>query len=156
MSYSKNINLILEVLKNEVDGDVDAALQKLSPNYSMTWVYETKEGGLFPTTSNDVKQELGEVYIIKGRQYDIRNITESKNVVMVEMIEIYPDPDTNQIYRTPQVIVLEIKDGKIYKGRHYTDPKLSYRELTVEDIENKALKGTGTKILINEKGLNIL
>lgn len=108
ISYSKNINLILENLKDEVNGDVDDALQKLSPNYSVTWVYETKEGGLFSTSSNDLKQELGGVYIIKGRQYDIRNITESKNVVMVEMIEIYPDPE---------VIVLEIKDGKIFKGR---------------------------------------
>ena len=59
-------------------------------------MYQGKEE-LFPTTSNDVDAELEDVYPIKGREYDIRNIAESENVVMIEMIENYPDPDDGQM-----------------------------------------------------------
>lgn len=112
----------------------------------MTWMYQGKEV-LFPTTGTAVDEELDEVYHIKGRLYDIRNITECENVVMLEMIESYPDPDTGKMYRTPQVIVLEMKDGKILTGRHYCDPAVSRLEVSDEDIE-RGLKGTPTKILV--------
>ena len=90
---SKNIETVLKVLNAEIRGDVKSALKLLSKDYSMTWVYQgTKE--LFPNTTNEVQAELEEVYPIKGREYDIKNITESRDVVMVEMIESYPDPET--------------------------------------------------------------
>lgn len=149
MNYSRNINLVLEILKNEVDGDIEGTLSKMSKDYSMTWVYQSLNGDLFPTTTTNIEDELAEVYVIKGRSYDIRNICESDNVVMIELIESYPDPDTGKVYRTPQVIVLEISDGKIHKGRHYTDPRLSYLDLNIENIETNALKGTKSKIVIN-------
>jgi len=38
------------------------------------------------------------------------------------------------VYRTPQVVVLEMKDGKIKKGRHYCDPDTSFFNLTEEQI----------------------
>ena len=147
MSHSPNIQLVLDILKNEADGDVAAALTKMTTNYSMTWMYQGKDDELFPTTGMDVKAELDEVYPIKGREYDIRNITEGESVVMLEVIESYPDPDTGQMYRTPQVIVLEFEDGKIKTGRHYCDPRLSHLELSKEQI-NAALRDTDTKHLI--------
>jgi ketosteroid isomerase-like protein len=146
-AHSPNIQLVLDILKNEADGDVAAALEKMTEDYSMTWMYQ-KNNELFPTTGRDMKAELEEVYPIKSREYDIRNITESENVVMIEMIESYPDPETGQMYRTPQVIVLELEHGKIKTGRHYCDPRLSYLELSKEDI-NKALKGTASKHIIS-------
>src|SRR5690606_3897497 len=118
MKVSKNLETVLAILKNEVEGDTKAALQKMTEDYSMTWMYEGKEE-LFPTTGAALMEELEEVYPIKGRRYDIRNITEGPGVVMLELIESYPDPDTGKVYRTPQVIVLEMEDGKIKKGRHY-------------------------------------
>jgi ketosteroid isomerase-like protein len=148
MKISENVQFILDVLKNEVDGDVQAALEKITDDYTMTWVYQTKSNDLFPTTTNDMEAELEEVYTITGRQYDIRNIAESDSLVMLELIESYPDPKTGQVYRTPQVIVLELKDGKIRKGRHYCDPHLSHLKLSVEQIETDALKGTKSKHLI--------
>lgn len=45
------------------------------------------------------------------------------------MIESYPDPESRKMYRTNQVIVLELNDGKIRTGRHYCDPKLSFADL---------------------------
>ena len=148
MNTSPNIQLILDILKNEADGDVKAALTKMTKDYKMTWMYQGKED-LFPTTSNDVDAELEDVYPIKGREYDIRNIAEGENVVMIEMIESYPDPDDGQMYRTPQVIVLELKDGLIHTGRHYTDPRLSFMELTKEQLDS-VLRDTKTKKIISE------
>lgn len=139
-STSPQIQTVLDILKNEVDGDVHAALEKMAEGYSMTWMYKSGET-LFPKTENDVAAEMGEVYPIKGRKYDIRNIAEGDNVVMVELIESYPDPKTGQVYRTPLVLVLEMADRKIKKGRHYCDPRLSYENLTPEQLED-ALKGT--------------
>lgn len=148
MTYSKNIKTVLEILQDEANGDVKSALKKMTKDYKMTWVYNTKDE-LFPTTGENVNEELDDVYPIKGRQYDIRNIAEGDNVVMIEMIESYPDQKTGQIYRTPQVIVLEFKDGLIRTGRHFTDPDLSYMELEIDQI-NFALRDTKTKLIIVE------
>ncbi len=153
MTHSQNIQTILNILQDEANGDVHSALNKMAKDYQMTWVYKSKDE-LFPKTGDDVHGELDEVYPIKGRQYDIRNIAEGDNVVMIEMVESYPDPETGKIYRTPQVIVLELIDGLIRTGRHYTDPDLSYMELTVDQI-NLALRDTETKLLIKGQVDNI-
>ena len=116
-------------------------------DYSMTWVYQGKDT-LFPTTGETVKEKMTEAYPIRGREYDIRNITENENVVMIEVIESYPNEETGKVYRTPQVIVLELVNGKIRTGRHYTDPRLSYMELTKEAIDT-ALRDTTTKLIIS-------
>jgi ketosteroid isomerase-like protein len=148
MTYSKKVQIVLDILKNEADGNVAKALEKMTDDYSMTWMYQAKDNSLFPTTGENVKNELDDVYPIKGREYDIRNITESDSVVMIEVIESYPDPDTGQIYRTPQVIVLEFENDRIRTGRHYTDPRLSFLELKKEDID-QALRDNKSKIVIS-------
>lgn len=147
MEYSKNIQLVIDILKNEAEGDVKAALEKMTDDYTMTWMYEARDGLLFPKSEPDPKAEMDDIYQIKGREYDIRNIAEGKNVVMIEMIESYPDPKTGQMYRTPQVIVLELKDDKIRTGRHYCDPRLSHKELSKEQIE-VGLRDTDSKQII--------
>lgn len=132
----KNVRLVLDILDDEIKGDVRAAMKKLTKDYSMTWIYRhPKNGKLFPRTKNDVKAELKEAYPIKGRHYDIKNIASGENVIMVELIESYPDPKTKKVYRTPLVLVLETKRGKIRKGRHYCDPNLSYLYLTKKQID---------------------
>lgn len=132
---AKNIKIVLQILKDEIKGDTKAALKKLAKGYVMTWAYIDKNEKLFPRIGLDIKKELEKVYPTKGRKYDIKNIAENRNVVMVEMIESYPDPKTRKIYRTPLVIVLEMEKGKIKKGRHYCDPRLSYMYLTKRQIK---------------------
>jgi ketosteroid isomerase-like protein len=139
MKRSPHQQIVLDILRNEVDGDVVSALKKLSKDYSMTWMYQSKKE-LFPSTGSDVSAELSDAYPIKGRQYDIRHIAEGEGVVMVELIESYPDPKTKKVYRTPLVLVLEMKNGKIRTGRHYCDPKVSYLHLSAGVIE-KTFKG---------------
>jgi len=111
--FSKNIQTVIDILQDEVSGDVSAALKKITSDYTMTWVYTgLKRKELFPTTGRNIKKELEEVYPIKGRQYDIKNIAGGENVVMIELVESYPDPKTKKVYRTPMVLVLEIKKWK--------------------------------------------
>jgi ketosteroid isomerase-like protein len=115
-------------------GDVNAAL-KLAKGYTNTWVYKGYDGKLFPRTSPDLRGELKDAYVIKGRTYDIKHIAEGKNLVMVELVESYPDPKTKKVYRTPLVLVLEMHAGKVRKGRHYCDPRLSLLFLTKKQVE---------------------
>lgn len=134
--YSKNVQLVLDILQDEVNGDIESARQKMSDDYSMTWVESGIDGNnLFRHTSTDIQEEMKEVYPIKGRQYDIRNIAESDNLVIVELIESYPDSESGKEFRTPLVLVLEIENGKIKTGRHYLDPRLSYKYLSRDEVE---------------------
>jgi len=135
MKTSKNIKIALEILRDEINGDVASAMKKLAKGYSMTWVYKNKKGVLFPRTSKNIKNELKKVYPIRGRKYVIQNIAEGNDVVMIEMVESYPDAKTKKVYRTPLVIVLEMKNGKIKKGRHYCDPDISYLYLSKKQVE---------------------
>src|SRR5689334_6409907 len=109
LKISKNKKIVLEILEDEIRGDVSSARKKLANDYTMTWVYLGSDGVLFPRTIGDIQKSLEEVYPIRGREYDIKNIAESRNVVMVEMVESYPDPKSKQIYRTPLVLVLEME-----------------------------------------------
>jgi len=147
--FSKNIQTVIDILQDEVSGDVSAALKKITSDYTMTWVYTgLKRKELFPTTGRNIKKELEEVYPIKGRQYDIKNIAGGENVVMIELVESYPDPKTKKVYRTPMVLVLEIKNGKIRTGRHYLDPTISRKHLTKVQIEKAYKNSRGSLIII--------
>lgn len=146
--YSKNIQTVIDILRDEVAGDVVSALKKMTADYTMTWVYQKENGELFPATKKNIQKELSEVYPIKGREYDIKNIAEGKDVVMVEMVESYPDPETGKVYRTPLVIVLEMQNGKIRTGRHYADPRLSYLYLTRRQTVEVYKNNKGSKEII--------
>jgi ketosteroid isomerase-like protein len=131
----KNISTALHILEDEIRGDVAAALAKMSPTYSMTWVYVSPQSGeLFPRTTPDFKSEMEEVYRIEGRRYDIKRVLGDEASVMIEMVESYPAPGGG-VYRTPLVLVLEFDaDGKIARGRHYCDPHVSHLKLSEEQI----------------------
>ncbi len=132
---NNNIEIVLELLKNEVDGDVSSALSKMTKDYSMTWMYKSKQE-MFPTSKKEFESEMKEeVYPIKGRKYEIKHVAEGENVIMVELIESYPDPETKKMYQTPLVLVLEMHDGKVQTGRHYCDPQISYENLSKEALE---------------------
>ncbi|MSR76371.1 MAG: nuclear transport factor 2 family protein [Candidatus Ryanbacteria bacterium] len=126
--------IVRDILRDEVRGDVNAALRKMAPGYSMTWVYQAKNGTLFPRADVDIKKELKNAYKIRGRKYDIKHVAEGKNVVFVELIESYPDSKTKKVFRTPLVLVLEMKGGKVARGRHYCDPRLSYMFLSKKQV----------------------
>lgn len=139
--------MVLDILKDEVSGNVSGAMEKMMADYSQTWMYQTKDGALFPSDTSIADGSMEDIYHIKGREYHIYNITESENTVMVECVEQYPDETTGQLYRTPEVLIIEFKDGKICRGRHYCDPRLSHLTLTDETI-NAAYKGQNPILVI--------
>lgn len=144
----KNIKTVLDILRDEVNGDIPSALKKMTNDYTMTWVDAGIDGKqLFPTTSKNIKNNMKEAYVIKGRQYNIRNIAEGKNVVFVELVESYPNVKMKKVYRAPLVLVLEMKNGKIRTGRHYLDPRLSGKYLSKAQIE-KAYKNSRGSIVV--------
>lgn len=145
--FSKNVQTVIDILGDEVRGDTRAALKKMTKDYTMTWVYEARDGSLFPKATIAKESDLDDAYVIKGRKYEIMHFTEGQDTVMVELIESYPDPDTKKVYRTPLVLVLEIKNGKIQTGRHYCDPRLSFRHLTPSQT-NKIFTKKNKPILV--------
>lgn len=146
---SKNVQLVLSILQDEVDGDIKSAISKMTDDYSMTWVdLGGREKQLFRHTKNTFEENMKEAYPIKGRQYDIRNIAESEDLVMIELIESYPDLETGKEYRTPLILVLEFKDGKIRTGRHYLDPRISYEYLSRDEVENAYKNSKGPLFVI--------
>ncbi len=137
--FSKNVQTVIDVLYDEVRGDVSAALKKITKDYSMTWVDAGIDGKeLFPTTTNNMESELKGAYWIRGRQYEILHIAEGEGVIFVELIESFPKQTpkktSKKIYSTPLVLVLEMKNGKIRTGRHYLDPRLSQKFLTKKQL----------------------
>jgi len=148
--FSKNVQLVLDILQDEVNGDIRSAREKMTDDYSMTWVDlgSADKKQLFPRTQINFEEDMDTAYPIKGRQYDIRNIAESDNLVVVELIESYPDQETGKEYRTPLVLVLEFRDGKIRTGRHYLDPRLSYEYLSKDEVEGAYQNGKGSLLLI--------
>lgn len=149
MEQSENVKKVIEILYDEVLGRTKEAKSKTHPDYRMTWVYSKSSDQLFPTATMEGVENVENVYRIKGRVYEIMNIAESGDVVMVEMIESYPDPETQKVYRTPLVIVLEFENEKIKRGRHYCDPKLSYMYLT-KDQTDLVYDGRNPVIVIKE------
>ncbi len=144
MKQTQKINTVLSILQDEINGDVASALKKLSKSYTMTWMYKG-EKKLFPSTRPNFKTELSDAYRVKGRTYEIKNIAEGKGIVMVELVESYPDAKTRKIFRTPLVIVIETKKGLIVKGRHYCDPAVSHLFLSRKEVE-KGFRGVKTKL----------
>ena len=146
--YSKNVQTVIDILHDEVRGDTHSALEKMTDDYTMTWVYETRKGVLFPSVSVSKDQDLDDAYVIKDRKYEIMHIAEADDVVMVELIESYPDPDSGEVYRTPLVLVLEMQDGKTRTGRYYCDPQLSYKYLAAEQVQTAYAKNKAPLMII--------
>ena len=145
MDLTPNIKLVLDILQDEVDGDIHAARNKMHEGYSMTYMYKNHRGQLFPSFVKPTARTMKDIYEMKDRKYQIYNIAESngnnnKATVFVEMVESYTDSESKKQYRTPIALVLEIKDQKIYTGRHYCDNDISYEFLNSEKM-SEAYKG---------------
>lgn len=147
-----NIEIALEVLKDEVSGNVKSALEKTDEDFSVTYMYKNRKGKIFPSEKiSDTDFDIEDVYSIADRSYEVKNYAENNmgeyDVVFVEFIERYTDPETKQYHQTPITIVLQMKDGKIVTNRHYCDNDISFENLTKDQIE-EAYKGAQKSIII--------
>ncbi|MBI4036641.1 nuclear transport factor 2 family protein [Candidatus Daviesbacteria bacterium] len=138
MNKQQLIQLVLDSFRAEQEGNTKKGLNLISPNYQVIEMYLDKNDQPFPTISGKaVEENIKKVYQIKGREYQFKNILadEEKGIVIVEWVESYIDELTGQKFRTPIVGVFEIKNDKIQRARHYTDPRLSWKYLSQEVID---------------------
>lgn len=151
-SISPNIRLVLDILRDEVEGNVANARAKMSDNFSVTYMYKDKDGNLFPSINKPSALKIADVYKIKNRSYEIYNYAENHfddhDVVFIEMIERYTDPNNGQHYQTPIVVVLELEGEKIKTNRHYCDNDISYADISSSEL-NRAYQGKHGRLVID-------
>jgi len=148
------VEIALALLQDEATGDIVSAKKKMDlDNYSMTWMYHSKDT-FFPVVKEEVLKEVMEnVYETQDRQYEIMNTAQNDNIVFIEMIESYPNSQTGKVYRTPITLVLEFnEEGKVVRGRHYCDPDLSDKDLSTESIHNAI--GSIPELIIKRMDIN--
>lgn len=144
-------NTIIKLLQLEADGDSGEAMNYLSDNYKMTWMYKTKNK-TFPQVKvdKDFKNKMEEVYAYKQREYKIYSILENDNIVTAEIVESYYDGSKNIRHVTPIAFVWTFdEDGEVETGKHYCDPDISYESL--EEYDFDILYGHKPIIIIKSK-----
>ena len=137
LNSNELVKLVLTSFELERNGDVEKAKSLLHQDFKVTEMSEWYDGTIFKSlTGREVKELMKKAFAFKGREFDFKNVVsnEKDQTVLVEFVESYPDPKSGKVYRTPQVAVCEVKDGKIFRTRHYNDPRLSYKYLSEEDV----------------------
>lgn len=142
LSKEELIDLVLASFQAEREHKIAKNHTYLHDEFTVTDMVISGSGKIFPRLEGyALEKVINEAFVIKGREFIFPTIVadEETQTVIVEFIESYPDPKTKKIYRTPQVAICKIKDGKIYRTRHYMDPRLSYEYLDQSVIDD-ALK----------------
>lgn len=131
--------LVLASFNAERSNNIAAGKQLITEDFKVTEMSLGNDGlqRLPSVWASGARDMIDEAYQYAKREYQFVHVVvdEPKQTVIVEFVETYPDPQTGQIYRTPQVAVCEIKDGKIYRTRHYNDPRVSFANITQTEID---------------------
>lgn len=139
LSKKELIELVLLSFSAEKNHDIKSNYEYLHEDFAVTDMIVDQNDKPFPRLSGKkLEESINEAFIIEGREFYFPNILadEESQTVMVEFVESYPDPETKKVYRTPQVAICKIKDGKIFRTRHYMDPRLSYKYLDDKKIKD--------------------
>jgi ketosteroid isomerase-like protein len=138
LSQSALITLVLASFEAERLHNIEVNQALLHPDFAVTDMVISHDDKIFPRLAgSELKNMIHKAFLIEGRQFTFPTVVadEATQTVIIEFIEEYPDSKTGQVYRTPQVAICQIKDGKIFRTRHYMDPRLSYKELSMEIIQ---------------------
>lgn len=142
MLNSKELKeLVLKSFEKEKNKNAKANQELLHPDFAVTEITQDYDGTVFRRLEGPrLLEYMNAAFETTGREYEFKNVIadEESQTVVVEFIESYPDEKTGKIFRTPQIAVCEIKDDKLFRTRHYMDPRLSYKYLDKSDID-KAL-----------------
>lgn len=133
--------LVLKSFEYEKNRDAENNKKLLHSEFVVTEMAMDNDGTVFRRLQGEKLLEYMDMaFETKGREYEFVSVVANfdTQTVVVEFVESYPDTETGKVYRTPQVAVCVVKDGKIYRTRHYMDPRLSYECLDKSDID-KAL-----------------
>ena len=138
LKEKKLIEIVLASFEAEKNGDAQKGKQLIDDDFTVTEMCEWYDGTVFRRLAGEEMKKLMEhAYTYKGREYQFVQIAanDETQTVFVEFVETYPDPKTGQIYRTPQVAVCQLRDNKLYRTRHYMDPRLSLKKLSEDQIK---------------------
>ena len=131
--------LVLASFEAEKNNDIEINKALLHPNFKMVDMVLSSDLKPFPSLEGEeLEKQIQLAFPIKGRQFVFHTVIadEDSQKVIIEFTESYPDPKSKKVYRTPQIAVCEIKDGKIYRTRHYMDPRISHKNISSEDLED--------------------
>ncbi len=132
-------DLVLASFKAEKDNDIKKNKSLLHPDFRMIDMVHIDKNRPFRTLEgNALEEQVKIAFPIMGREFVYKSllVDVDNQKVIVEFIESYPDPATKKVYRTPQIAVCEIKDKLLHRTRHYMDPRLSYDNLSDEEIQS--------------------
>jgi ketosteroid isomerase-like protein len=142
LSKKQLIALVLSSFEAEKANDIKKNSSLLHRNFRMTDMVYVAKDEYFPRLEGEsLEKTINSAFLIKNREFKFKSVVADKKTqtVIVEFIESYPDTSTGRTYRTPQIAVCEIKDGTIYRTRHYMDPRLSFEYLSPESIDKAML-----------------
>ncbi len=131
-------NLVMTSFEAERTSDTQAGLALLHPDFKVVEMNIGPNGSIFASlTGKEVRALISEAFQISDRQYQFISTVadESAQTVVIEFIESYADTNSGQRFRTPIVAICEIRDGLIYRTRHYCDPRLSHEFLDQVKID---------------------
>lgn len=131
------VNLVLSSFSAEQRNDVEGNLRFLTDDYKYTDLVLENDGSYFPSKQgHEMRKLMKQAFKIGNREFEFKSTAANVDTqtVFIEFVESYPDPGTGKVYRTPQVAICKIKNGKIQRTRHYMDPRLSKEYLSEEDI----------------------
>lgn len=131
-------DLVMSSFEAERVSDSKKGLSLIHDDFAVTEMNIGYDGQLFRRVTGDaIRNSIQEVFRITDREYQFVHAMadEKQQTVIVEFVESYGDPKTGKRYRTPIVAICEVKDGKIWRTRHYTDDRLSDQFLTQEQID---------------------
>lgn len=142
LSKNELIKLVIASFRAEKEHKIAKNRTYLHDEFAVTDMVISSSGKIFPRLQGQRLETLiNKAFLIQGREFLFPTIIadEQTQTVIVEFIESYPDLKTKKVYRTPQVAICKIRDGKIYRTRHYMDPRLSYEHLE-QSVIDEAIK----------------
>jgi ketosteroid isomerase-like protein len=138
MNANQLKQLVLDSFAAEKASDAKTGLTLVHPDIKITEMNVGSDGRAFYSESGQaLRDEIEGTFQITTRDYQFVHVMADVETqsVMVEFVESYLDEDTGQYFRTPIVAVCEIKDGLIFRTRHYTDNRLSHLYLDQTAID---------------------
>lgn len=132
------IKITLATFEAECNHKVTDNLKVMDKEFAVTDMIMTAKGNFPRLKGKKLRNCMQEAFKIKARHFVFHTVLAdtTTQTVIVEFTESYPDPKTKKIFRTPQVAICQFKNGKLYRTRHYMDPRLSFEYLEMFEIED--------------------
>lgn len=136
LSSAELIAIVLDSFEAERTNDTARGKRLIADNFSKVSMMIYGDV-LFPRLEgvDAVHNALLQAYSVKGREFHVWNTAanETTQTVFVELAETEPSSDRVNIW--PYTLVCEISEGRITRTRHYGDPQLLKRDISLDEIK---------------------